>query len=110
MSRTFPRAAGAIPAKLVSRMTLIAAADDTERFSRRMRNSSAASCELQADEQWISLQNFLPQVCCEQKKGAETFPLLEYKNCGPVQAAVAASFFGAGVSSPSQRTLTIFET
>src|SRR5206468_10899537 len=37
MSRTFPRAAGAIPGKLVSRMTLIAGADDTERFSRRMR-------------------------------------------------------------------------
>src|SRR5438309_2817118 len=37
MSRTFPRAAGAIPGKLVSRMTLIAAEDDTERFSRRMR-------------------------------------------------------------------------
>src|SRR6266403_2006868 len=37
MSRTFLRAAGAIPGKLVSRMTLIAAADDTERFSRRMR-------------------------------------------------------------------------
>src|SRR6266403_2227927 len=37
MSRTFLRAAGAIPGKLVSRMTLIAVADDTERFSRRMR-------------------------------------------------------------------------
>src|SRR5437667_4491446 len=37
MSRTFPRAAGGMPGKLVSRMTLIAAADDTERFSRRMR-------------------------------------------------------------------------
>src|SRR5438128_9314006 len=37
MSRTFPRTAGGIPGKLVSRMTLIAAADDTERFSRRMR-------------------------------------------------------------------------
>src|SRR6266481_1033607 len=59
MSRTFPRAAGTIPGKLVSRMTLIAGAEDTECFSRRMsEDSSAQSCERQVIVRWISVQNF----------------------------------------------------
>src|SRR5258705_10530621 len=59
MSRTFPGAAGAIPRKLVSRMTLIAGAKDTECFSRRMsEDSSAESCERQVIVRWISVQNF----------------------------------------------------
>src|SRR6266853_3367931 len=59
MSRTLPRAAGAIPGKLVSLITVIAAVEDTERFSRRMReDSSAESCERQAVGRWILVQNF----------------------------------------------------
>src|SRR5216683_1200301 len=59
MSRTLPRAAGAIPGKLVSLITVIAAVEDTERFSRRTReDSSAESCERQAVGRWILVQNF----------------------------------------------------
>jgi hypothetical protein len=40
-------------------MMLIAGAEDTERFSKRMNeDSSAERWEVKAGERWISLQNF----------------------------------------------------
>src|SRR5258705_13934838 len=45
MSRTLPRAAGRIPGKVGCCMTLIVDADDTGRFSRRMRRILAQSKE-----------------------------------------------------------------
>src|SRR5258708_34889524 len=88
MSRTLPRAAGAIPGKLVSLITVIAAAEDTERFSRRMReDSSAESCERQAVGRWILVQNFFAKdggrslrahdygsgslISCKRRRGEE---------------------------------------
>src|SRR6266851_3016442 len=69
MSRTLPRAAGAIPGKLVSLITVIAAAEDTERFSRRMsEDSSAESCERQAVGRWILVQNFFANVAKQEAR------------------------------------------
>src|ERR1700745_3585833 len=69
MSRTLPRAAGGMPGKLVSLMTLIAGADDTERSSRRMReDSSAENCERQVTGWWISVQNFLERCVRRPQK------------------------------------------
>src|SRR5258708_371252 len=54
MSRTLPRAAGGMPGKLVSLMTFIAGAEDTERISRRVsEDSSAENCERQVRRRWI---------------------------------------------------------
>src|SRR4029077_10221394 len=103
MSRTFPRAAGAIPGKLVSRMTLIAAADDTERFSRRMRRILAPRL---GDSERMSC-GFLCKTFCHgfsanRKKERKLFRSSNAEFVAP-PGPRAAGFFCCGVFLPFPR-------
>src|ERR1700676_3083305 len=118
MSRTFPRPAGEMPANCVSRTTRMAAPKDKASFPLQK-----AQCILaQREAKSMSLLVEKTEFSCERKsfgagrpaktEGGESPPLSKntQQNCSAQAADAAAARLGTGASSPSQRTLTSFET
>src|SRR5579871_4475660 len=106
MSRTFPRALGITPANWVSRKVFIAGADDKRKIpSTEFEHSSAPKRQSQAAQ-----RNLPVQICQKKEEARKTRPFGKEFLRRLYAAAVRAFFLASGSSSPSQRTLTIFET
>src|SRR5882672_554996 len=113
MSRTLPRARGGMPGKFVSRMTFAAGLAFTTvlpltKCSAFYPTVRRCQCGREAN---FGEENLLPGIVSfnERKNGAKVFSPRRSKFYLSY-AAVAALRLGVGSASPSQRTLTSFET
>src|SRR5277367_5185174 len=112
MSRTFPRAMGAIPEKCVSRMVRMEGLTATNYippndFAMLAHGEAKSNC-VAVEIRWKKILEKTKNANLNKKTKNANLKIRHYRIRYAAEAARVC--FGLAFSSPSQRTLTIFET